>query len=1064
MPPSSQLSWFPVSGGGGRTESLASATSDCSNSDSEDGGQPLRRLAGRGASVASSLAPVHGVGQEARKARGTCPRCNRVFADLLDHFKKRHPDIQWRPEQLTGVGLLACPCGAPVRNAQGLKVHQSRARCQPQPTRAVVPSSESPEWSVTPEQTPAPAPPLGPSEGQADRSAWDRLLELAHFPTVSKPLPLSWKNRFLQVVGRLSDNYLASPSDESLLHLLALPKAGLARALSVAREDKSAGETHLQSFPAVLWPLASQFNPETFERSANLSTRIKRAVAMGKLSRASRMLSDESGIAPVDEATLAQLRAQHPSGDALPFADTTLPSVPAAPDLEELLYAFREFKPETGAAVSGWNQPLMKLALQNKSFQSFMVLLCAQVARGTAPGQQMLCASRLTPLVKPGGGVRPIAVGELFYRLITKALHKKFRAPDALLPTQLGVKTPGGVEPLVRVVELMSRGELDEFHWWSSNPESQVEMPLWAYLTSLDWKNAFNSLSRSTMAAAIAEHCPQLLRTAKWAYDNPTPLVIGSANGTTHVLQSSNGVRQGDPLGPLFFSIGIRALLERLETALGEEHVVMAYLDDIFIISKEPGALLAAKRAVEGNPEGLSLNVSKCREYTRGEIQSSGVRLLGTCVGPFEARNNFATEAVRASIDKLEALMETDVSAQVKLLLVRMCIQQEQRHLLRSLDTRDCSDLWVWLDSVLQDAALQSRGSEQDGEYDQDIASLPVREGGLGILSHGEIAPHARVAAKHSSDNFLAPVLASKGIVLPPIPSSHQSQGARCKVVFRARREELLQRLSQDQRLQLLDGASLLGRKWLGVIPFTPTLHLSDREVGAALQRRTLLASSQPLCERCGLPSGQNHSDTCPAMPNNRMARHEQAKHLFCRHLGRASRTSVEKEPICRNSLLRTDIRATGPGASNGLSSEHDLAIYTLFSSGINALRRNQTAAAILEEEQREEAAARELEDEDNGGFEPAPPRVGPRAPSLARHTTLLLRARLDLHSRDKARKYSGQTHSPFVPLVFSLGGSLSSSTLSAFKHWKVALPSFSELCCELSLLFVRAQAQYYVL
>jgi hypothetical protein len=55
----------------------------------------------------------------------------------------------------------------------------------------------------------------------------------------------------------------------------------------------------------------------------------------------------------------------------------------------------------------------------------------------TAARQAMLCASRLTPLRKPDGGLPPIAVGDMIYRLVTKAIIRHSNRRDFLLPHQL---------------------------------------------------------------------------------------------------------------------------------------------------------------------------------------------------------------------------------------------------------------------------------------------------------------------------------------------------------------------------------------------------------------------------------------------------------------------------------------------------------------------------------------------------------------------------------------------------------------------------------------------------
>jgi hypothetical protein len=61
----------------------------------------------------------------------------------------------------------------------------------------------------------------------------------------------------------------------------------------------------------------------------------------------------------------------------------------------------------------------------------------------------MLYASKLTPLRKPDDGLRPIAVGDMIYRLATRAITRHSNRRDFLLPYQFGVCSKGGVEPVV---------------------------------------------------------------------------------------------------------------------------------------------------------------------------------------------------------------------------------------------------------------------------------------------------------------------------------------------------------------------------------------------------------------------------------------------------------------------------------------------------------------------------------------------------------------------------------------------------------------------------------------
>jgi hypothetical protein len=60
----------------------------------------------------------------------------------------------------------------------------------------------------------------------------------------------------------------------------------------------------------------------------------------------------------------------------------------------------------------------------------FLLQLCKQIQNGTALGSQLLTASQLVALDKEDGGVRPIVVGDIIYRLVAKVILRKQFAID----------------------------------------------------------------------------------------------------------------------------------------------------------------------------------------------------------------------------------------------------------------------------------------------------------------------------------------------------------------------------------------------------------------------------------------------------------------------------------------------------------------------------------------------------------------------------------------------------------------------------------------------------------
>ncbi|GFZ44392.1 hypothetical protein JCM24511_02114 [Saitozyma sp. JCM 24511] len=155
----------------------------------------------------------------------------------------------------------------------------------------------------------------------------------------------------------------------------------------------------------------------------------------------------------------------------------------------------------------------------------------------------------------------------MIYRLVTKAIIRRSNRLDFLLPHQFGVESRGGVEPMVRPVNRTLDGTL-----------------------SLDFSNVFNTADKLDIAEGLRQHAPVLHRTGRLAHASTSSLVLSPPEGG-HIITSAQGVRQGDPMGPLMISLGIRSLLRDLASIPGPDQLILAYLDDIFIISPDDSPL-----------------------------------------------------------------------------------------------------------------------------------------------------------------------------------------------------------------------------------------------------------------------------------------------------------------------------------------------------------------------------------------------------------------------------------------------------------------------------------------
>ena len=161
-------------------------------------------------------------------------------------------------------------------------------------------------------------------------------------------------------------------------------------------------------------------------------------------------------------------------------------------------------------------------------------------SRGKFPSSvsKALCSASLTALSKKKGGVRPIAVSEILRRLIAERLVKeaKSKAVELFDSIQLGVGVSGGAEAIIHSTKITYEKIL--------NADSKEG------LFQMDLRNAFNSVERSHSLQAACDFMPGIAAFINFCYSQLFPLLYTNAS-----LQSEWGVQQGDPLGPLLFSL-----------------------------------------------------------------------------------------------------------------------------------------------------------------------------------------------------------------------------------------------------------------------------------------------------------------------------------------------------------------------------------------------------------------------------------------------------------------------------------------------------------------------------
>ena len=453
----------------------------------------------------------------------------------------------------------------------------------------------------------------------------------------------------------------------------------------------------------------------------------------------------------------------------------------------------------------------------------------------------------------------------------------------------------------------------------------------------LDLRNAFNSLSRTAMATAISQHAPKMLRVARWVYGQPSPLlVVDRRRGQVEVLSSEQGVRQGDPLGPFFFSVGFRprieALCQLLQLPVGS---LMAYLDDITILSKHGDIMEELHRSFDRLvPDAMVLNREKSVHVTFDHVRTNGLQVLGSCIGPMSARRSFLLQKIETGERKLEQLREAQLPRQAALLMLRLSISADIRHLLRCLDSTGLHQLWERWDTALYNFLRSLRNSHSDGAHDRLLFSLPLSFGGCGISSHADSSTLARSASREAAEPVIdcvstgVPLQARSANQPPPLLSQRRRQLA----VVEAQLEATLPTMCIKQRLSVADNGGPAAYAWMTAYPRDKQSTLTDEQVSAGLHARTLHPGAGPLCRNCSSTNVLGHDLVCTAVPSLRTKRHEVVKNAVF-SAGRAVKGATGRvEPVVASASanspgLRADFELTGPASPNGTAGLFDVTV-----------------------------------------------------------------------------------------------------------------------------------------
>jgi hypothetical protein len=386
----------------------------------------------------------------------------------------------------------------------------------------------------------------------------------------------------------------------------------------------------------------------------NLAARVAAKIEEGDVRGAVRLTASNDTLAAYDDDTVAALRQLHPSRTT-PTCDLPHPPVDNVPALKlsenDIVAAIKSFLAGSAGGLDGLRPQHLKdmtgpvTGIAGQRLIVSLTEFCNMCLAGQVPPaiRPILYGASLCALTKKGGGVRPIAVGSTFRRLVAKAACRTVREEVAikLAPAQLGFGIHQGAEAAAHAAR----------SFLSNLTDGQA-------LLKIDFTNAFNTLRRDRMLLVIREELPELFPFISSCYSGQSFLRFGK-----YTLMSDEGPQQGDPLGPLLFCLTVMALVKRIKSQCN-----IWYMDD-GAIGDNVDALLSDFRMLmdESRKLGLIINVTKCEIITDNvevlqkfrdvapdikHVKTAAAMLLGAPIGSEQS----VDDVLKAKLEELRRL------------------------------------------------------------------------------------------------------------------------------------------------------------------------------------------------------------------------------------------------------------------------------------------------------------------------------------------------------------------------------------------------------------------------
>ena len=577
-------------------------------------------------------------------------------------------------------------------------------------------------------------------------------------------------------------------------------------------------------------------------------------------------------------------------------------------EIEDLVNSAKNLNKNSARGCSFWSYRLITSLFHVGSPEPLLTAVAhfyEVLTTNGIPNQHLWGCSRLILIPKPDGKVRPIAIGEAWIRFLGRILSRRFskQVGQFLAPLQLGVGIRGGCDIMSHLAQRAYE-----------SPDMTV--------ATLDIGNAFNSLRRGYIADALQAHCPDLVPFFQWAYAQASPLL--NSSGVSFGV-SATGVRQGDPLGPLYFCLGFHFMTRHIQETLGPRCNVMAYMDDITIHGPAPILMEKYEEIVDfGRDHEINFNHAKSFIIADGPTPPDGLQRCDSlvCVGIPIGPEEFQVEKVKLMLEKGERSLQTIqlLPLQCGFPLLFHAMNGKFIHIIRNLPPPSFKDLLQHYDSQMDSTLAEMLGSAQLPPLAQTLRSLPIRVGGTGITRLDLIADMAYEATRVLVQDYIEEYYAAtdwyqsyyraipEDILTVASNRKGSIQSALCGQIYNRKVEELLAQIVTPRQQQIAawirSSANPGSGGWLLAPPYLrKTMGLTETLYLEAFRGRLILplkdGNPEEHCQRCHTRGHGNyplHGLDCPETSSSRTVRHDAIRNLLQATITRQTQRVVQRE------------------------------------------------------------------------------------------------------------------------------------------------------------------------